>query len=377
MRRMGTIHSLIDRAAELDTAAIIRLLSDTEPDTTHALGEAAREIMRVEVGEAVYLRGLLEFSNRCALDCLYCGIRAGNAVVHRYTLSREDVLEAARYCAQSGFGSMTLQSGERTDPAFVDLVCSLLDDIKRETTSASLPNGLGITLCVGEQDEDTYRRFYRAGAHRYLLRMETSSPELFARIHPPRQRFSDRLAALRRLKRLGFQVGTGVMIGLPGQGSGDLAEDIKFFADEDIDMIGMGPYIPHAQTPMGAGTSLDATGRSRLLDLSLRMVALTRIALRDVNIAATTALQALAPLGRERALRAGANVLMPIVTPQTVRGSYRLYEGKPCTEEEASECGTCTAARAAWTGRPVGVNVWGDAPHVERRTSVGGHNGRG
>lgn len=357
----------IEGARELDPEALSALIADPEPATTHALAAEADRVMRREVGDTVYLRGLVEFSNHCRLDCYYCGIRRSNTAVKRYRLTRQEVVDAARHCAEAGFGSLTLQSGERRDEEFVRFVCDLVREVKEATRGPDLPDGLGITLSVGEQSLHTYERFRAEGAHRYLLRIESSSPALFARLHPAAQRFEERRAALRRVRNAGFQVGTGVMIGLPGQTAADLAEDIRFFAAEDIDMIGMGPYIPHAHTPMGAGTGLDATGRTRLLDMSLRMVALTRIALRDVNIAATTALQALAPLGRERALRAGANVLMPIVTPQAVRASYRLYDGKPCTDEDANECGTCTAARAARTGRPVGVNVWGDAPHARRR----------
>ncbi|MFP4067353.1 MAG: radical SAM protein [Spirochaetaceae bacterium] len=230
-----------------------------------------------------------------------------------------------------------------------------------------LAAGLGITLSVGEQSPEVYRRFYESGAHRYLLRIETSSPELFARIHPPGQRYADRRAALRAVRDAGFQVGTGVMIGLPGQTAADLAADIRFFATEGVDMIGMGPYLPHAETPMGRGRRLSEEERLQLLDRTLRMIALTRIVLGDVNIAATTALQTLDGFGRERALRGGANVVMPVVTPVSVRSGYQLYDGKACVGEDPLTCTGCVSDRVAWTGRPVGTNEWGDAPHFARR----------
>ncbi|MFP4614057.1 MAG: [FeFe] hydrogenase H-cluster radical SAM maturase HydE [Spirochaetaceae bacterium] len=357
----------MDAARALDTRAIAALLSDPDPRTTVRLAAAADETMRTEVGDTVRFRGLLEFSNVCRADCLYCGIRRSNRTVDRYTLSKADVLAAARHCAEAGYGSLTLQAGERRDAAFVAYVCRLLERIKTETRSPALPQGLGITLSVGEQSPEVYRRFYESGAHRYLLRIETSSPELFARIHPPGQRYADRRAALRAVRDAGFQVGTGVMIGLPGQTAADLAADIRFFATEGVDMIGMGPYLPHAETPMGRGRRLSEEERLQLLDRTLRMIALTRIVLGDVNIAATTALQTLDGFGRERALRGGANVVMPVVTPVSVRSGYQLYDGKACVGEDPLTCAGCVSDRVAWTGRPVGTNEWGDAPHFARR----------
>ncbi|MGM0675537.1 MAG: [FeFe] hydrogenase H-cluster radical SAM maturase HydE [Spirochaetota bacterium] len=367
MNAANELGDRIEAARGLDTRALTELLLDPGSDTTARLAAAADETMRCEVGDAVYFRGLLEFSNVCRADCLYCGIRRSNVHVHRYTIDEADVLAAARHCAEAGYGSMTLQAGERRDAAFIEYVCRLLEGIKAETRSPTLPDGLGITLSVGEQSPDTYRRFFEAGAHRYLLRIETSSPELFARIHPPRQRYADRRAALDAVRDAGFQVGTGVMIGLPGQTAGDLAADIRFVSREEIDMIGMGPYLPHAETPMGRGRRLSGEERSWLLHQSLRMIALTRIVLPDVNIAATTALQTLDGRGRERALQGGANVVMPVVTPASVRAGYQLYDGKACVDEDRSVCAGCMSGRVAWTRRPVAINRWGDAPHFARR----------
>jgi biotin synthase len=228
-----------------------------------------------------------------------------------------------------------------------------------------MPKGLGITLSVGEQSVETYKRFYAAGAHRYLLRIETSNPELYAAIHPAGQDFLTRVKALSDLKKAGFQVGTGVMIGLPGQTEEDLADDLLFFQEMDVDMIGMGPYIVHGDTPMAAWSNVsDRTPKERF-DLALRMIAATRLLLRDANIAAATALQAIDPVGREEGLRWGANIIMPQVTPLEVRHDYLLYDNKPCLDESAEHCRSCLAARIGSIGREVGYDSWGDSWHYK------------
>jgi biotin synthase len=346
-----------------DTAA---LLGANAPSDDERIRSSAYETLIRYCGPQVYYRGLLEFSNICSCNCYYCGIRVGNTSVHRYELSDEEVLAGARWCADRGYGSLVLQSGERRDEQFVNRIESLVTGIKKETRSKRLPQGLGITLCVGEQSRQTYDRFFNAGAHRYLLRIETSSPELFARIHPPRQRLETRIQCLRELKAAGYQVGTGVMIGLPGQTIENLANDIRFFQDMDIDMIGMGPYIKHPETPMAA-----ARGEYLLpkppFEMALRMIAVTRLILKDVNIAATTALEALAPDGREQGLQHGANVLMPQLTPVEHRKDYLLYEGKPCTNEDPAKSCLAIEQRLAALGRPIVYNQWGDSPHATRK----------
>lgn len=357
---MSGTASLIASARRLDLDAVEALLADPAPETTARLAAEAADVTSRAVGSDIRMRGLVEFSNRCRCNCLYCGIRRENTHVRRYTLSEETVVAAAQRCAAAGYGSLTLQSGERQDGAFVDRVCRLLRSIKEETRSARLPEGLGITLSVGEHGAADYARFRAAGAHRYLLRIETSSPQLFSAIHPASQTFSERLAALRRTREAGFQVGTGVMIGIPGQTLRDLAGDIAFFAEENIDMIGMGPYIPEASTPLPAPPPAEWR-----LELSLRMISLARIVLGDVNIAATTALHTLAPGARARALCAGANVVMPVLTPERARASYALYDGKAGVDAAARVLEE--EARAA--GRTVSRNVWGDAPRARRRAT--------
>ncbi len=315
------------------------------------LFERARAVKRDTVGEQVYLRGLVELSNRCRKECFYCGIRGPSTRVTRYELTDSQVLAAAEYACQHRFGSLVLQAGERCDEAFVARVEALVRQIKTLGGGA-----LGVTLSLGEQSEDTYRRWFEAGAHRYLLRIETSSPSLYARLHPASHRLDHRIECLHRLQRVGYQLGTGVMIGLPGQTLADLADDLLFFQSLDIDMCGMGPYIEHPDTPL-AGQPVSFS-RVERLELSLRMIALLRILMPDINIAATTALHALDPQGRERGIAAGANVVMPNLTPAGFRQGYKLYEGKPLDDLRVDAF-------------EVAYGDWGDSLHARRKRSAG------
>lgn len=343
---------------------LVKILAAREPDEIEAVRAEAERVLLQNCGDGVYLRGLVEASNACACDCLYCGIRKSNREVNRYTLSLDDILACARQCADYGYGSMVIQSGERADKKFIDLVAEAVARIRAETRTDKQPEGLGITLCVGQQSYETYKRLYEAGAHRYLLRIETTNPALFAKIHPADQTFESRVECLKMLRDIGYQVGTGVMIGLPGQTPEDLADDILFFSKFDIDMIGMGPFIPHPDTPLGDEPVAEVAERVRL---ALLMVAATRLKLRDVNIAATTALQALDPVGREKGLRFGANVIMPQMSPTDVRQDYQLYPGKPCLDENAQECQSCLNMRIEFAGRKVGLYAWGDSLHARKR----------
>ncbi len=300
------------------------------------------------IGGRVYLRGLIELSNRCRKNCLYCGIRSGMDGVGRYELTDEQVFAAVQRAWRAGYGSVVLQAGERVDEAFVGRVERLVRRIKRLSDGA-----LGITLSLGEQAPQTYRRWFEAGAHRYLLRIEASSPELYRRIHPADHSYRERLHSLRVLREAGYQVGTGVMIGLPFQRVEDLADDLLFFKESDIDMCGMGPYIEAPGTPLAACSSLWT--RAERLQLALRMIALLRLLMPDINIAATTALHALHPRGRELGVEAGANVLMPNLTPEEGRGEYRLYDDKPMEDTDLRGFDA------------VLENVWGDSPHFAAR----------
>jgi len=345
-----------------DAGAICELLSVIDRAKMDELFKAAYEVKRANVGTTAYFRGLIEFSNVCTKACLYCGIRRDRSI-HRFTMTKEEILECAMFAHHNRYGSIVLQSGERDDPAFVDFVDDLVRSIKRESDDR-----LGITLSCGEQDEDTYRRWFESGAHRYLLRIETSDPVLYARLHPADHSHGRRTLCLKSIARAGFQVGTGVMIGLPFQTVESLAKDILFFRDIDADMIGMGPYAFHPDTPIAAEVENTPEDKKRRLDLALKMIAVTRLALKDVNIAASTALQALDPRGRELGLLAGANIVMPNITPQKFRADYLLYEDKPCVGEDADMCKGCLEKRILSIGETVGWDQLGDSRHFSRRT---------
>jgi biotin synthase len=325
----------------------------------------AASIKKQYVGNKVYFRGLVELSNICSKNCFYCGIRAGNQKPKRYMVSEEEVLEAARFALENGYGSMVLQSGERCDKRFIETVSGLLHKIK------TLSDGkLGITLSMGEQDEATYREWFETGAHRYLLRIETSSKELYYRIHPKDSKhdFDKRINALRLLRSIGYNVGSGVMIGLPFQTLEHLANDLLFFKQLDVDMVGMGPYIEHEDTPLFEFREQLWTKKERF-DISLKMVALLRIMMKDINIAATTAMQTLDKQGREKALKVGANIIMPNLTPVKYREDYLLYKDKPCIDEDADECRNCLEARIHMAGDEVGYGEWGDSKHFFKRNA--------
>jgi biotin synthase len=313
------------------------------------------------VGPKVYFRGIIELSNLCVKDCYYCGIRKSNAKVTRFSMEEGEILECAMAAQKMGYGSIVLQSGERRDEAYTSFIESILHKIKAVTSGK-----LGITLSLGEQTAETYERWFKAGAHRYLLRIETSSSELYKRLHPEDHSFEVRLECLRALRRVGYQVGTGVMIGLPFQTCEHLIDDILFFKNEEVDMIGMGPYVPHEHTPF-ASEEHDPEKNFRL---GLVMIALARLTLQDVNIAATTALQTLDPSGREKGIRAGANIIMPNMTPTNYRRFYQLYDQKPCVDEDALRCKSCLESRVQTAGAEAGYGEWGDSVHFLKKKKV-------
>jgi len=346
----------MNKVTRPDTNEIIRMLSITCPKDIDALYKQAYEVKKQFVGTTVYFRGIVELSNICAKNCYYCGIRRDNPHVERFKLTEEEVIKSALWAYEQHYGSVVLQSGERSDEEFVCFIENTVKALKERTDGR-----LGITLSLGEQTEETYRRWYTAGAHRYLLRIETSSPELYKKLHPADHDWQARWDCIRTLKKLGYQTGTGVMIGLPYQTLEDLAKDVQFFYDEDIDMIGMGPFIPHADTPL-ANAIPDYDG-DKQLELALKMIAVCRILLQDINIASTTALQALKPDGRELGLLAGANIIMPNITDPQYRANYQLYNGKPCLDENASLCRNCLERRISSIGETIGYDQWGDSPH--------------
>jgi biotin synthase len=341
---------------------LITLLS-CEGDDKTLLYKKSAETKEKYVGNKLWFRGLIEFSNVCGKDCLYCGIRKGNKNLKRYNLSDEEILEAARFAYENRYGSIALQSGELESSSVTSRIENLLHKIKE------LSDGeLGITLSVGEQKHEVYKKWFDAGAHRYLLRVEATNRELYRKIHPDNKKhdFQRRLDCLKSLQDIGYQTGTGVMIGLPFQTPEDLAGDLLYMHDFDIDMCGMGPYIEHADTPLinYADTLLPINTR---FDLTLKMIAILRIMMKDINIVAATALQAIDPVGREKAVKIGANIIMPNITPGRYRDNYRLYDNKPCTDDSAEDCQSCLEARVSLADSEVIYGEWGDPIHYEKR----------
>ena len=322
----------LDRALvapkNLNVDELAKMLASADEGLWREIFAAAREV-KAKCGKTEVLpRGLIETSNICAKDCLYCGIRKGNAKVPRYLMPDEEVAACIDEARRRGYPAVAFQAGE----------------IESEANTAyyerhiAICRGLEVTLSLGEQTEEVYRRWKDAGAMRYLIRIETSNRELYAKIHPAECSFERRLGCIRTLKRLGYVTGSGVMIGIPGQTVEDLARDIVFYGEERLDMVGMGPYVPAPGTPMGEfqvsgfrfqGMDVNLKHEICNLELSLRMIALTRLYLHDVNIVAATALEALDPEGgRNRGIEAGANVVMPVLTPEKYRRCYDLYPGK-------------------------------------------------
>lgn len=338
------------------------LEADSAGDRDRIFATAAA-IRKKYVGNKFYLRGLVEYSNVCRKNCLYCGIRASNRAVVRYTISREVVLNCVRHALEMGYGSVVIQSGEVTGAPFVDGIEHLLRDIDNLSGGS-----LGITLSCGEQSLDTYQRWFDAGAHRYLLRFESASQELYGRIHPADNlhAFSNRLRALNDLREVGYQLGSGMMIGLPGQTMENLVGDLLLLKELDVDMVGMGPYIGHPDTPLYADSHLAGSPATRL-ELSLRMIAVLRIMMKDINIAASTALDSLDPSGREQAIAAGANVLMPNLTPVNYRENYFLYTNKPYLTE-ADELMERFQNSAILQGFAIGYRERGDSKHYAARS---------
>jgi len=341
----------------------IRLLLELATADSERLINHAHEIKTASVGRKVFFRGLIEYSNICTKNCFYCGIRKDNSRYQRYTLSDEEVMEAARYAYVNKFASIVIQSGEQSSKAFTHTIENLLHSIYRETNGE-----LHVTLSLGEQTEDTYKKWYDAGAHRYLLRIEVSNPLLYEKLHPNdlRHTYKARLEALALLRNTGYQVGTGVMIGLPFQTIADLADDLCFFRDFDIDMVGMGPYVEHEATPLWEYRSNIPSVADRV-DLSIKMVAILRIIMPDINIAATTAMQTLDSKGREKAIYAGANVIMPNLTPVKYRDNYLLYENKPNVKDQPDETRRSLEKNIRAAGDEIGYGEWGDSRHYKKR----------
>lgn len=342
-----------------------------EPDASRleALWRRADDVRRRHVGDAVHLRGLVEISNHCVRACAYCGLRAGRRDVERYRMDDAEVLACADMAVRFGYGTVVLQAGE--DPGLsAERVAGLVRRIKARTP-------LAVTLSLGERSDNELALWREAGADRYLLRFETSDRALYGRIHPPRAGApSDRFAILRRLRALGYEIGSGVMIGIPGQTFETLTDDVETFAELDLDMIGVGPFIAHPDTPLGGGeTSGSDVGDEQVPATELmtyKVVALARLICPRANIPSTTALATLnREQGRELGLARGANVIMPNLTPPSYRCKYEIYPGKACVYETADACHGCVTARIRAMGRTVGAGR-GDAVRSTADVAAGG-----
>lgn len=330
-------HQLIKRAEKnhrLSHEELVTLL--TEPKAVDDLYQAADRVRRQYIGEQVELRGLIEFSNYCRQNCCYCGLRRENEQVSRYRLEDWELLAIGRRAVELGYKTLVLQSGE-DDSFSIERLGLLLEELKTM--------GIALTLSIGEKSREEYEALRRAGADRYLLRIETTDKQLYEKLDPGMS-WDNRFRCLQDLKELGYEVGTGSLVGLPGQTFESLANDLLFFQNLDVDMVGLGPFIPNPDTPLA-----DAKGGS--FELSCRMMALTRLLLPDANIPATTAMETLHPEGRILALQRGANVIMPNVTDAIFRQKYLLYPGKVMLTDDPGDSRCRIEERIRAIGRTV------------------------
>lgn len=320
------IKEIIDKLAlesRCTNEELLYLLNNISDDEKKYLFEKADEVRRKNYDNKVYIRGLIEFTNYCKRDCVYCGIRRSNEKASRYRLTEDEILSCVEVGDELGYKTFVLQGGE--DPYFTD---ERLEKITREIKRKFPQNA--ITLSIGERSYESFKRLYDAGADRFLLRHETASKELYTKLHPGSS-YENRMKCIKDLKEIGYQVGAGFMVGLPGQTNEDLVKDLVFLKSLQPHMVGIGPFIPHVDTPLGqfqGGTA----------EKTITMVALTRLLLPKALLPATTALGSIDKLGREKGIKAGANVVMPNLSPNCVREKYALYNGKLSSGDEAAEC---------------------------------------
>jgi biotin synthase len=337
----------------MEKSEIIKWLKTEDEAVLEELWKQADEIRRLSVGDEVHLRGLMEVSNICVRNCGYCGIRADNSGISRYRLTAEEIMSCVGKAVEYGYGTVVLQAGEDYGIK-KDWMTAIIRRIKSETD-------LAVTLSLGERSDEELVEWREAGADRYLLRFETSNRTLYETIHPPLPgECSDRIAMLRRLKEIGFEAGSGVMAGIPGQSFEDLAEDIALFRKLDLDMIGIGPYIPHPETPMGrACGELRAPEGEQVPNTELtayKVVSLARLACPQANIPSTTAIATLnRETGRELGLSRGANIVMPNLTPLKYRAMYEIYPAKAAADETPEESMANIHRRILSIGRKIGT----------------------
>ncbi len=348
---MARAAQLINQLAcehNLPDAQLLELITSTDPCVNVLLAKEADKLRRQYYGDAVYIRGLIEFTNFCKNNCYYCGIRAGNIQAQRYRLTQEDILACCAEGYRLGFRTFVLQGGE--DPYFTDAkICSIVSTIRSNYPDCA------ITLSIGEKERASYQTYFDAGANRYLLRHETADEAHYCRLHPADMSFANRKRCLFDLKEIGYQVGAGFMVGSPWQTPQSLLADLRFLQQLAPDMIGIGPYITHAHTPF-------RDKPSGTLEQSLRLLSMLRLLFPYALLPATTALGTISPNGRELGLKAGGNVVMPNLSPVGVRKLYELYANKICTGEEAAQCRGCLEARV----KMAGYNIVTDIGDVRR-----------
>lgn len=352
----------------MQSAEILAWLRESDKTRLARLWQLADSTRQKHVGGDVHLRGLIEFSNYCVRLCAYCGLRAPNNGLTRYRMAHEEIMACVRQAVAFGYGTVVLQSGE--DPGVTkDWLADLVRQIKTQTP-------LAVTLSVGERSDEEFRAWREAGADRYLLRFETSNKALYDRLHPPRTgATSDRIAMLGRLRQMGYEIGSGVMLGIPGQTYEDLARDIALFGELGLDMIGVGPYLMHPDTPLGDPSFQpvvpdgDQVPADELT--TYKVLALARLVCPRANIPSTTALATLNRRnGRELGLVRGANVVMPNLTPPQYRALYEIYPNKACIRDAADGCYACLHERIAAIGRTVGAGPGESANYRERQAAA-------
>jgi biotin synthase len=342
---MTDIRKLIDQLEEqqiLSKEEFITLLSGISLEDTEYLREKARCKARENFDNKVYTRGLIEFTNYCKNDCYYCGIRRSNQCVERYRLTNEEIMDCCKQGHALGFRTFVLQGGE--DGSYTDEdIIEIITMIKKNYPDCAL------TLSIGEKSYESYLKYYEAGADRYLLRHETANEEHYRKLHPANLHLSNRIQCLNQLKEIGYQVGAGFMVGSPYQTLENLAEDLLFLKELSPQMVGIGPFLPHHETPF-------AKEEKGSYEQTLILISILRLLLPKALIPATTALGTINPNGREQGILSGANVVMPNLSPTTVRKKYELYDNKICTGDEAAECRSCLDRRMKKIGYELTVD---------------------
>jgi biotin synthase len=332
---MNKLVDKLEKEKILTKAQFAQLITCDEA-TREYLAKRADTIRIENYGKDIYIRGLIEFSNYCKQDCYYCGIRRSNKDCQRYRLSFEDIMVCCKEGYELGFRTFVLQGGE--DPYFNDdVMCSIISAIRKDYPDCA------ITLSLGEKSKESYKRFFDCGADRYLLRHETANKEHFEKLHPLNQTYDSRMECLRTLKEIGYQVGCGFMVGSPYQTVDCLVDDLLFLKELNPQMVGIGPFISHHQTPF-------KDFQNGTLELTLKMLSIIRLMLPKVLLPATTALATIDPKGREKGILAGANVVMPNLSPVSVRKKYQLYDNKVCTGDESAQCRRCLEGRITSIG---------------------------